>query len=418
MLFFRRKKKTNTETNLTSDRKSTSELKPEDVLRQMLANASACMQAKQYVKAADTYRAILKLEQNAEAMNWLGVLYNAGAGVEKNDLAALYWFDKATDAGYEVSRKDRNGILRFYVNRYGRSGIGTVTEEISKACEAGTDAIPKDLEKAKYWHEKGKKIAGSKPILSQYVTYGVRKGENAEIILQDTELDYSKVLVDEKGVIQNFPGIEQGSWTKYIEGDFNFDSGIIEFRSVVDDREEGGFRMLWQVQPDGRYWADSGGFGAEPDVELILYADLNDTGDFTGPFRIYKIDGNRVEEKPQEKKSAPLPLEELTVKVMEFFMKKMREEMPKTGAFRPISVSYMIPGTANAAVFQIESISTEPDKRIFKVFVVRRGEDRAYNHFFKSGENAVIWEYFENKAVVNEIVESVRELSKSVDDYY
>lgn len=299
MWFFRKKKKSGQE--MKPEAEKTPQLKPEESVKQMLADAGACMQAKQYAKAADTYRAVLTLEPSAEAMNWLGVLYNAGAGVVKNDLAALYWLDKAAEAGHEAAKKDRDGILRAYVKKYGRSKIKTVTQEISRDCEIGALHIPKDQEKAIYWREKGERIAASRPKLSEYIIFGAYNGHNPEVILQDKELSYSRVLVDKTGVILNFPGIEKGSWTKYIEGSFRFEKGIVEFRTTFEIKKEGGFQMLWQIQPDGRYWADSDGFGMENDTELILYADLNDMGDFTGPFRIYKIDGKRVDERQKEK---------------------------------------------------------------------------------------------------------------------
>lgn len=47
--------------------------------------------------------------------------------------------------------------------------------------------------------------------------------------------------------------------------------------------------LLWQVQPDGYYWADEDGYGMTPDEEVTLYADIDETGHFTGPFRLYRI---------------------------------------------------------------------------------------------------------------------------------
>lgn len=40
----------------------------------------------------------------------------------------------------------------------------------------------------------------------------------------------------------------------------------------------------WIVQPDGRYWADDGGFGMENDVEIELCAKFNKEGIFVTPF--------------------------------------------------------------------------------------------------------------------------------------
>ena len=47
--------------------------------------------------------------------------------------------------------------------------------------------------------------------------------------------------------------------------------------------------MLWQIQPDGRYWEDDDGFGGSPDEEVTLYAFLDEEGNFDGPFRIYQV---------------------------------------------------------------------------------------------------------------------------------
>lgn len=43
-------------------------------------------------------------------------------------------------------------------------------------------------------------------------------------------------------------------------------------------------------------WGDDGGFGAEDDSEIILYADLDENGNFAAPFWIYKINSVRIEE--------------------------------------------------------------------------------------------------------------------------
>lgn len=43
-------------------------------------------------------------------------------------------------------------------------------------------------------------------------------------------------------------------------------------------------------------WGDDGGFGAEEDPEINLYADLDENGNFAAPFWIYKINSVRIEE--------------------------------------------------------------------------------------------------------------------------
>ena len=55
------------------------------------------------------------------------------------------------------------------------------------------------------------------------------------------------------------------------------------------ERRSGRIIMLWQIQPDGRYWEDDGGFGGSSDEEVTLYAFLDEKGNFDGPFRIYSV---------------------------------------------------------------------------------------------------------------------------------
>lgn len=44
----------------------------------------------------------------------------------------------------------------------------------------------------------------------------------------------------------------------------------------VDDRAV----FSWTVQPDGRYWADEGGYGMTDDNQVTLYALFNKEGRF------------------------------------------------------------------------------------------------------------------------------------------
>jgi len=135
--------------------------------------------------------------------------------------------------------------------------------------------------------------------LSQWVTFGQnRDGEVADVVLNKPEENLHRVIVNHSGRFENFPGIIQGDWTNCIEGKFNFNAGQIDFRTSFEVREGGGWRCLWEIQPDGRYWADSDGFGMEDDSEIILFADLDENGNFITPFRIYKIDGTHVNDDP------------------------------------------------------------------------------------------------------------------------
>lgn len=169
------------------------------VIVTMLATANTALAKGEYSRAADTYKQILKLEsQNTTAQynlgqlylrgngveqnfveaaklfrsaaefgndgyaqNFLAVLYNIGSGVGKNDLAALYWFDRATDNGVEVSKKDRDGIFNAYRNSNSPEEFDSLMQTLSDWCKTGTADIPRDAKKAAYWL--GKKHAPEKP---------------------------------------------------------------------------------------------------------------------------------------------------------------------------------------------------------------------------------------------------------------
>lgn len=136
--------------------------------------------------------------------------------------------------------------------------------------------------------------------LNQYVTFGRNgHGETAEVVLYSQEHNYQKTIIDHEGRFEDFPGIVQGKWIDYLERKFDFDEGQVCYRTSFEKYGEG-YRCFWEIQPDGRYWADEDGFGAEDDSEITLYADLDSRGVFKGPFRIYKIDGRRVEEAEEQ----------------------------------------------------------------------------------------------------------------------
>ena len=112
---------------------------------------------KEYPQAAKIFRAAAQFGNDGYSQNYLAVLYNAGAGVEKNDLASLYWFDKAVDNGVEISRKDRDGILNAYKTNLTTTEFYEQMMMLSGWCSVGSGDVPKDAAKAEYWREIGEK---------------------------------------------------------------------------------------------------------------------------------------------------------------------------------------------------------------------------------------------------------------------
>ncbi len=106
---------------------------------------------KEYGAAAKVFRAAAEYANHGDAQNFLAVLYNAGFGVEKDDMAALYWFDRAVDNGVEVSERDRDGIFLAYQKNCSAAEFDEVMRTLSGRCATGDEDIPRDAQKAAYW---------------------------------------------------------------------------------------------------------------------------------------------------------------------------------------------------------------------------------------------------------------------------
>lgn len=127
--------------------------------------------------------------------------------------------------------------------------------------------------------------------LTKTVTFGMhqyrREDEDSSVFFVDENRGIRKMIIDSCGNIQHFPGIQKEAfWVKHVAP--NYLKRQVRFRSHFEKRENG-WIFLWQLQPDGWYWADEDGFGAENDWEVVLYTYLDLNGDFTGPFRIYRL---------------------------------------------------------------------------------------------------------------------------------
>ena len=130
--------------------------------------------------------------------------------------------------------------------------------------------------------------------LTETVTFGMHPyrsaDEDSSVFFVDENRGIRKMIIDSRGNIQNFPGIiKEEFWVKHVAP--NYLKQQVRFRSSFEKRDNG-WIFKWQLQPDGWYWADEGGFGADDDCEVVLYTYLDLNGEFTAPFRIYKL-GNR-----------------------------------------------------------------------------------------------------------------------------
>jgi len=107
---------------------------------------------KEYAEAVKLLRAAAEFCNDGQAQNYLGVLYNAGIGVEKNDLISLYWFDRATDNNFEAAKPDRDGLFNAYRDTLSEEEFVEYMKLIAHWCEVGTEDIPKMPSKVDYWY--------------------------------------------------------------------------------------------------------------------------------------------------------------------------------------------------------------------------------------------------------------------------
>lgn len=218
---------------------------------------------------------------------------------------------------------------------------------------------------------------------SQMTTFGDhlyrREGERAEIIMENTRTGIRKTIVDDNGVIMNFPGIaHQKLLDQYYQGCLG---RRIRFRSGVSKLGEQ-YALIWQIQPDGRYWEDDDGFGMTTDDEINLYAHFDEKGRFTEPFYIYSIGSNTLygtdaeEQLIQTLRMRADPLTSLRKHVPEMLavMRKLIEG-PEKG-----SAQYAVPGTIYQAVLTLRE---ERAKWYVRASMQKRCSDTSLIGFLK-----------------------------------
>lgn len=108
------------------------------------------------------------------------------------------------------------------------------------------------------------------------------------IVFFNKEKDIKKCLVDEDGLIHNFPGVESCKELAE-EIDLHALKPRVKYEASFKKCENGRFMMRWTVRPDGRYWMDSWGFGAEDYEWVDLYTFIDENGCFTAPFKLHSI---------------------------------------------------------------------------------------------------------------------------------
>jgi TPR repeat protein len=106
-----------------------------------------------YACAFRCWQAMAVFGKSDSAMFNSGIYFYKGMGMERNDLAALYWFDKAADCDNEDAKTNRDAIINAYLQSPPLP-IRELFEILASWCEHGTDGVPVDEEKSNYWKAK------------------------------------------------------------------------------------------------------------------------------------------------------------------------------------------------------------------------------------------------------------------------
>lgn len=104
----------------------------------------------------------------------------------------------------------------------------------------------------------------------------------SEMTLYKGDEELVSELTMQHGWIIDFPGVCPGKWQKEL-GECEPEP-YTSFVARVWHFCDGYACFEWMVQPDGRYYTDEYGFGAERDEEVTLYALLDEKGRFVTKF--------------------------------------------------------------------------------------------------------------------------------------
>jgi hypothetical protein len=108
------------------------------------------------------------------------------------------------------------------------------------------------------------------------------------VMLTNKEKATKTQIIEKDGTICNFPGIERCQ-ALCDEIDVDNIRPKVYYSSSFQKCDNGQYLMIWTVRPDGRFWMDSWGFGAEDYDWVELYSYIDENGYFTAPFRLYSI---------------------------------------------------------------------------------------------------------------------------------
>ena len=139
----------------------------DDKAKDLISGISANLMRRQdYAKSLKCYRAMAEFGNDDTSMFNLGLIYMQGFGTAINQLAALYWFDKAADLGNKQAKTNRDLVFNEFLKQKKGPVEATMTLPgkfsmdfkaksifgvLSVWCKFGSDGVMLDEEKSKYW---------------------------------------------------------------------------------------------------------------------------------------------------------------------------------------------------------------------------------------------------------------------------
>ena len=130
--------------------------------------------------------------QNPKAWNTLGIMYNNGYGVEKDERKAVEWYMKAAMNGYAVSQhnlacqyEEGQGVERdytramFWYEKAAEQNDSSAELNIGYLYSKGI-GVPRDMQKALYWYRCAA-AHGSAKAMSNMLIYITREPVSKEI---------------------------------------------------------------------------------------------------------------------------------------------------------------------------------------------------------------------------------------------
>lgn len=107
----------------------------------------------------------------------------------------------------------------------------------------------------------------------------------------------------------------------------------------------------------------------------------------------------------------------LTGRAVEVMIQRIQNEVPPSGNFGNLSVSFVIPETKNKAVLLIEhSLTGTPEQRRLQIGALREGTDRLRSNYLIHDTNENIIKYLEQDGIVELLIPYYKMHSDKLDE--